>query len=632
MIDENTDTYFHSAYTVSAKEYHYLQVNLGQKPLKDIVFKTEARYDNNSNRPSDIVISATNDTVDGGIWQKVTEITDIPGDEDTKGYTSFIISADKAYRYYRFTVTKTNTGEVASSISPYPYFTFSEFQIYGSDSAGSEAATQMGQVVPDLKAAIDTANSKLRTSYYVITLSDYEALDNAYKAFLAQYVDTTKIHSALDDNYALLERAVEGTELGQYEEGSKDEFRAVLDRISAMSLVGLSRSAYDQILDSLQTARQRFNASLHFMNTNEWYYIVNAESETNENTHYNNALSIKSDGSNELLWGGVDTNGNLDESVKVSPRFMWRAIEMENKTYALQNMATGVYLGAYPGEGRKYQISTTPVPYSISVGDNGFTLVPALEADALPLFATTGNSIVGKAYEKGNAANWKFIAPESDLDYVSASYNNNSAYAICYPFDFQNDPDVTGTSVYTVCGKVLGDDNKVTALKLHEVSYVEAGQPVIIIVGDREAYDAQDPEIVEVYMMTGELNKVTFENTPKKANALIGTYNYYYNIPEGMGLIESNVFHSTQTGEFCGENTAIINPSDIQDTDESVDYTLVLDQGVLNKIKVASAESVQGNIYDITGVLIKKNADLATAAKGLKPGLYIIGNKKVLIK
>lgn len=132
--------------------------------------------------------------------------------------------------------------------------------------------------------------------------------------------------------------------------------------------------------------------------------------------------------------------------------------------------------------------------------------------------------------------------------------------------------------------------------------------------------------------MTGELNKVTFENTPKKANALIGTYNYYYNIPEGMGFIESNVFHSTQTGEFCGENTAIINSSDIQDTNESVDYTLVLDQGVLNKIKVASTESAQGNIYDITGVLIKKNADLATAAKDLKSGLYIIGKKKVLIK
>lgn len=632
LLDENTDTYFHSAYTVSAKEYHYLQVDLGQKALKDIVIKTEARHDNNSNRPSDIIISATNDTINGGTWQEVTELTGIPGDEDTKGYTSPIISADKAYRYYRFTVTKTNTGEIASSTSPYPYFTFSEFQIYAPDSSSSEAAAQMGQVVPNLKAAIDTANSKLRTSGYVITQSDYDALDNAYKAFLAQYVDTTNIRSALDESYALLERAVEGTELGQYEEGSKNKFRTALDSISGLSLVGLNRAAYDQILDSIQAARQRFNAALHFMNTNEWYYIVNAESETNEDSHYNNALSIKTDGSNELLWGGADSNGNLEESIKESPRFMWRAIEMENKTYALQNMATGVYLGAYPGEGRKYQTSTTPIAYSISVGENSFTLVPASEKDALPLCATTSNAIIGKAYEKGNATNWKFISPESDLEYVSASYNINSAYAICYPFAFTNDPDVTGATVYTVCGKVLGDDNKITALKLHEISDVAAGQPVIIIIGDREAYDAQNTEIVEFYMTTGKLNEAVFENTPQKANGLIGTYNYYYNIPEGMGLIENNVFHSTQTGEFCGENTAIIDPSNIQDTDESTDYTLLLDQGVLNKIKVSTADSAYGNIYDITGVLIKKNANLATATKDLKPGLYIIGKKKVLVK
>lgn len=157
--------------------------------------------------------------------------------------------------------------------------------------------------------------------------------------------------------------------------------------------------------------------------------------------------------------------------------------------FYLQNVSTKRYLTSN-ANGNFTAEKSNAVVYSISVGDNSFTLVPASEADALPLFATTGNAIVGKAYEKGNAANWKFIAPESDLDYVSASYNNNSAYAICYPFNFLNDPDVTGASVYTVCGKVLGDDNKVTALKLHEVSNVAAGQPVIIIVGDREAYDA----------------------------------------------------------------------------------------------------------------------------------------------
>ena len=38
------------------------------------------------------------------------------------------------------------------------------------------------------------------------------------------------------------------------------------------------------------------------------------------------------------------------------------------------------------------------------------------------------------------------------------------------------------------------------------------------------------------------------------------------------------------------------------------------------------------NVYNLQGVMLKRNVDPASAIDGLAPGLYVIGNRKVLVK
>ena len=47
---------------------------------------------------------------------------------------------------------------------------------------------------------------------------------------------------------------------------------------------------------------------------------------------------------------------------------------------------------------------------------------------------------------------------------------------------------------------------------------------------------------------------------------------------------------------------------------------------------VAMETLTKVNVYNMQGVMLKRNVDPATAIDGLAPGLYIIDNRKVLIK
>ena len=56
--------------------------------------------------------------------------------------------------------------------------------------------------------------------------------------------------------------------------------------------------------------------------------------------------------------------------------------------------------------------------------------------------------------------------------------------------------------------------------------------------------------------------------------------------------------------------------------------------GIVNGIENSKIVAIKHivNVYTLDGVLIRKQVDAATATSGLKKGVYIVGNKKVLVK
>ena len=54
---------------------------------------------------------------------------------------------------------------------------------------------------------------------------------------------------------------------------------------------------------------------------------------------------------------------------------------------------------------------------------------------------------------------------------------------------------------------------------------------------------------------------------------------------------------------------------------------------VLGDEVTATASGLKGlSVYNMQGVMLKRDVDGATATDGLAPGLYVIGNRKVLVK
>ena len=86
-----------------------------------------------------------------------------------------------------------------------------------------------------------------------------------------------------------------------------------------------------------------------------------------------------------------------------------------------------------------------------------------------------------------------------------------------------------------------------------------------------------------------------------------------------------------------GYKRGVILPHLVQNTvsDDEVDAIVyVKGAGMLNGIKNAEIIAIKQfvNVYTTDGVLVRKHVDAANATAGLKKGVYVVGNKKVLVK
>lgn len=123
LLDGTYSTYFHSNWSGGPSADHYLQAHL-DAPVQTFQFYFKKRHNNDVNRPTTIIISASND------GENFTEIQTIssgmPTAEPVLDYLSPLIDMGAPYEYVRFTVTDTNSGNTCNG---HVFFTFSEFYI-----------------------------------------------------------------------------------------------------------------------------------------------------------------------------------------------------------------------------------------------------------------------------------------------------------------------------------------------------------------------------------------------------------------------------------------------------------------------------------------------------------------------
>ena len=172
LLDDDYTTFFHSAWSVSVEDAHYLQAELSTA-TQNIQFYFKKRSQNNNNRPTTIVVSASND---GTNFTEVTTLdSGFPTEESVIDYTSNVVDLGAAYKYVRFTVTATNSGS--------KFFTFSEFYIFPgvNNDVAATFNTYTAKSWKDLTetdiATITTTDQTLKAAFSTVNVT-YELYDS----------------------------------------------------------------------------------------------------------------------------------------------------------------------------------------------------------------------------------------------------------------------------------------------------------------------------------------------------------------------------------------------------------------------------------------------------------------------
>ncbi len=206
LLDNNVDSYFHSAYTDEAKaaeaETHYIQADLGEgNSVDQFYFYMLPRSGSGNNRPKNITIYGSNDN------SEFTEIAQVTTtlDGSMNPYMSNKIGTEGTnYRYIRFSVTSTNTGTkfftlselyiLPASVSDVEtlveaYNNFSSASVTSNDIAGyanslvnGEATLALSNIKKEVNALL-TANATNHAETPALgqyTTAGYNALSAAY--------------------------------------------------------------------------------------------------------------------------------------------------------------------------------------------------------------------------------------------------------------------------------------------------------------------------------------------------------------------------------------------------------------------------------------------------------------------
>lgn len=120
LVDNNSATYFHSAWSYAISDPHYFQINFG-KSISKYQFVYQNR--NNANgKPQEVKIMVSSNGVD---WREAAHIdSGLPIDASSI-YTSDIFTSEQGFSYFRFVVYKTNSGTAPT------FFNMAEFSLFG---------------------------------------------------------------------------------------------------------------------------------------------------------------------------------------------------------------------------------------------------------------------------------------------------------------------------------------------------------------------------------------------------------------------------------------------------------------------------------------------------------------------
>ena len=675
LLDTDSITFWHSCWANIPDTVPYLQFKLN-KPVDAFAVYITRRA--NANQAQEIYFSVTNDTINGP-WVKAGSITGLPGSTyqpEELSFQSNGIELDNKYQYVRV------TWKSASGFTHFSGFHFQEAVL----SQDCQNVT-MGEVAQNLKAELKNAEVLIEAGK--ATQEAIDALQAAYDAYVAELADPTVLKAKLDSisNICKLSATIEGVDGtgtdGEFKEGypgvypveAKAALQATIDEVQSYIKINDAAGTYTKKditanLDKLVKALDTFKATApkftlaDASNEGLWYYISysahyfnctgntpDASGEGDAQQIRKGKLYVNADVTSDLLNNAeVNVTGNktLEELGVNDDMAKWRFVNLGDTAYAIQNKATGLYLGEKTGGNAG--LSMTPAAYRLS--DIGYAtfLIEGYRLNGAAInplhIQTSGQLLVYWDNRDLGGGSCFDIEPTTDntaaaiLNFRAEEMIKGRLYTKCYPLPIELVADNIDPAAYPYQIATIDVAKKEMTLAVYE-DVIEAGQPFFYIGGGATLGVSQEPTAADTTQMLIQFPKnetKTIAQTPSSYNGLIGNYYSGTKVAKGFGVVKDTKgvqsIDATTEDQQIGWNSAYIDASKIEnaETPGTIVVPLTGDLETAIKDAIIDAQTGKVNVYSVDGILIKKNVKVSEATEGLAKGIYIVGNKKVAVK
>ncbi|MBQ0089997.1 MAG: hypothetical protein KBT27_11785, partial [Prevotellaceae bacterium] len=637
LLDDDPETYLRTneGYT---DEAHYLQIDISNNPASIVTFIYDRRRgDDDANirgeneRPAQVTIYATNDTTNGGEWIKIAE--SYHADMPLPVKWSCNLGAE--YKYVRFVNEMNKEAENRFSLGSFQIFK-AEFDQANSQYFSVTGMQSVADNMMDVKRAKDAIEN--------VSEQDVTEMRNALAAVKTLYADTVAVRKLIEECKMISEGITIGEEIGELPEEQaslKDDLeQAILDAEVAIVNTPNNKAILDEATNKLNAAKTAINGNISFIEEGKWYFIANADAErsgepgTEDSWCSGNVIYAKdASGTADINWGYYDQE-TFDLTTVNDPKTMWTFKKVEGTDYYyIQNMYSGIYLGACNGESERMRSSKTPIPYRISfIGSKQFTLTPISDTNKRDyvLYAAGGEDshvICSNKRDAYTAGAWKFTEATEELTsgiIVLEGFAFNLVDVFAVPYAHENLADYNEDCHWYRIKKLEGNaENGYTAVVLTEGTSFNAGESSIYIGG---SIDPEDDFISDNQIMIPMPEMVVDKAWSGAAcNGILGQISGD-KCPVGSGCSDGKTFFPFTSESGVGPLTGVINPGDYQGEIESSgiseDVTITFN-GVLKNptaIKYVKKNAIVKNVIGVNAV----------AGKSIVPGVYIQEGKKIV--
>lgn len=642
LFDNNFTTFYHTSWSTDFEDgmNDWIDLDLG-KEVQHFFIKIARRVHNTNCAPKQFRLSSPEDGVESFsdhtiAWSKVLledslswDYSFVNGNTTLNNHVAiYKVDLEEPVQYLRFEVLNSvHSMDSASNqhrASGTPWWNASEFRVYENLGPDQFATFIPEEVKTALVKAIAAAQAEIEKGKF--NEATYTALEEAIEAYNEAYPNPDALAWALEQAHAYAGTAVEGDDLGYFEEGAAAELEAALAAVEAEVLAPesteenikvnpMSAADLKKYEEQVRDAVNAFFDKLHKPEAGKYYQITSGSDNENINGAY--VYAANADVEESAYWGYVG-DGDADSRANT----MWEVVDAGEGKFALKNVATGRYIyNPYlhaeeddVPEATQINFSTTPeaLTFSYAKVEGMFNLE----------FADGHYFNTDPA---GNIATWY------DVDDINARFQFTEVEAPGqYTFDVQPNMlqvvslpvDVSGVMIgeEKTAMKVIGQkDNMLQLNPYADEEVIPAGTPFIIETAEGEATAATFID------WASDFSTIEYSYESKEQNGLWAAV-LGKTLPANVGIFSEHKIVLSDEEEYVAPGTGYV-VAEVPVIEETGSYAVALPEGLA--VGIHNAVIVRNNeaVYSINGV---KVANKVSDLKNLPKGIYIIGGKKVV--